>query len=67
MKKFSPGGRASPWPRVVCLPFASVSLLLVAALSEQAPKTGVVRPLADVKFPSGDGPTVCSLFWRIAT
>jgi quercetin dioxygenase-like cupin family protein len=33
-----------------------VSLLLVVALSAQAPKTGVVRPLADVKFPLGDGP-----------
>jgi quercetin dioxygenase-like cupin family protein len=56
MKKFSLGMQASRSARVVCLPFACVSLLLVVALSAQAPKTGVVRPLADVKFPPGDGP-----------
>jgi hypothetical protein len=67
MKKSSPGMQASRSLRVICLPFACVSLLFVAALSAQAPKTGVVRRLADVKFPSGDGPTVCSLFWRMAT
>ena len=56
MKKFSWGIRASLSPRVICLPFACMLLLLVVALSAQAPKTGVVRLLADVKFPPGDGP-----------
>jgi quercetin dioxygenase-like cupin family protein len=56
MKIFSPGTQMNRSLRAICLPLACVSLLLVAALSAQAPKTGVVRPLADVRFPPGEGP-----------
>jgi quercetin dioxygenase-like cupin family protein len=42
--------------RAVVSALACLCLLFALALSAQAPKTGIVRQLADVKFPPGDGP-----------
>jgi len=42
-------------------------LLLAVTLSAQAPKTGIVRRLADVKFPPETVRTACNSSWKMAT
>lgn len=56
MGKFNEGVQGNRFARAVCFCVACVSVMLAATLSAQAPKTGIVRQLADVKFPPGDGP-----------
>lgn len=60
MNKLQVSIRSNRSVRTIYLLLASLCLLLAVALSAQAPesgaKTGIVRQLADVKFPPGDGP-----------
>ena len=66
MNQLHVGIRSNRSARVTYLFLACVCLLLTATLSAQAPessgKTGIVRQLADVKFPAGDGPDCLQFF-----
>jgi len=60
MSKLHVSIRSHRSPRASYLFLACLCLLLAVTLTAQAPesgaKTGIVRQLADVKFPPGDGP-----------
>src|SRR5258708_19425114 len=60
MSKLHMSIRSHRSARTSYLLLACLCLLLAVTLTAQAPasgaKTGIVRPLADVKFPPGDGP-----------
>jgi quercetin dioxygenase-like cupin family protein len=66
MNKLHVGIRSNRSARATNSFLACVCLLLAGTLSAQAPlssgKTGVVRQLADVKFPAGDGPDCLQFF-----
>src|SRR6266849_5209978 len=66
MKKLQVSIRSNRSARATYLFLACLWLLLGVTLSAQAPesgaKTGIVRQLADVKFPPGDGPDCLQFF-----
>jgi len=66
MNKLHVGIRSNRSARATYLFLACFCLLLAVTLSAQAPKTGIVRRLADVKFPPGDVRTAAILpgKWR---
>jgi quercetin dioxygenase-like cupin family protein len=66
MNKFQVGMRLHPSARATCLFLTCFCLLLAVTVSAQAPerggKIGIVRRLADVKFPAGEGPDCLQFF-----
>jgi quercetin dioxygenase-like cupin family protein len=66
MNKLHMGIRSNRSTRATYLFLACLGLLLAVTLSAQAPesggKSGIVRQLADVKFPAGDGPDCLQFF-----
>jgi quercetin dioxygenase-like cupin family protein len=66
MNKFQVGMRSHRSARATCLSLACFCLLLAVTLFAQAPerggKIGIVRQLADVKFPAGEGPDCLQFF-----
>jgi quercetin dioxygenase-like cupin family protein len=62
MNKLHAGIRSNRSARATYLFLACFCSLLAVTLSAQAPKTGIVRQLADVKFPPGDGPDCLHFF-----
>jgi quercetin dioxygenase-like cupin family protein len=66
MGKLPASDHLNRWARTTYLLLACGFLTLAMTLSAQAPefgaKAGIVRPLTDVKFPSGDGPDCLQFF-----
>ena len=66
MRKVPVNIRLKHWGRTTYLFLACGFLALAVTLSAQAPqpvsKSGIVRPLAEVKFPAGDGPDCLQFF-----
>ena len=66
MKKLQMSIRSNRSPLTIYLLLACLCLLLAVTLSAQAPgggaRAGIVRQLADVRFPPGDGPACLQFF-----